>query len=52
MKKSEAAKNAGKKYAEAIKNNPGKGKSDVKARKTAFAEYTQALDEATKKKDG
>jgi len=41
--KNEAVKNAGKKYAEAIKNNPGKGKSAVKARVNAFAEYKEAL---------
>ena len=49
MKKSEAVKNAGKKYAEAIKGNPGKGKSAVKARKTAFTEYKAAFAETDKK---
>ena len=47
--KNEAIKNAGKKYAEAIKNNPGKGKSTVKARGNAFAEYKAALVETDKK---
>ena len=50
MKKSEAEKNAGKKYAEVIKASPGKGKEAKKARKTAFAEYKQALADASKKK--
>ena len=48
--KNEAMKNAGKKYAEAIKNNPGKGKTAVKARGNAFAEYKTSL-ETEKEKD-
>ncbi len=50
MKKSEAVINAGKKYAEAIKSNPGKSKEAKKARKAALVEYKQAIAEASKKK--
>jgi len=49
MKKSEAVKNAGKKYAEAIKNNPGNGKSAGKARQNAYTEYKAAFVETDKK---
>ena len=51
--KSKAMKNAGKKYAEAIKNNPGKGKSAGKARGNAFMEYKASVETEKKpeKKD-
>jgi hypothetical protein len=35
----------GKRYADAIKNNPGRGKNATKARHTAYMDYKKALDE-------
>lgn len=41
-------KQIGKKYAEAIKNNPGRGKNATKIRHAAFMEYKKALQEYLK----